>query len=211
MKKLVCVATILISFFIIFPNVGSAEDYVLGPRDVLSIGVWGFEELQVKEIAVRDDGKIAFPLVGEVQVGGLSPGEVTQKITVALQEYVNSPKVTVNIIKFRTTRIYVLGEVNRPGLYEIDKQHRLLDAIGMAGGYTKDAAKKKIFIIHKDNKDKPIKANLLSLLKNGDMTQNYALAEGDVVFLSGNNRLDIARDILPYINTMIYSKDVNND
>lgn len=181
-----------------------AEEYRLGPGDVLAISVWGFEELQVKDIAIRPDGKIAFPIVGEVQASGLSPSELTEALRVGINSQINDPKVAVNITKFRTTRIYVLGEVVRPGMYEIEKQHNLLDAIGIAGGYTKDAAKKKVFILGKDQSNQPQEANLLKLLQRGDMTQNYVLHDGDTVVLTSNNRIDIARDILPFMASAYY-------
>lgn len=210
MRNMVFRVLLLVLMAMSLQNTSGAEDYRLGPRDVLAISVWGYEDLQVKDLSVRDDGKIAFPLAGELQVNGLSPAELSQKITLALQGYVNNPQVTVNVIKFRTSRVYVLGEINHPGVYEIEKQHRLLDAIGIAGGYTKDAAKKKVFIIRKDSVDKPLEANLLSLLKKGDMTQNYVLGDGDVVYLSDNGRIDFTRDVLPYINTALYIKDIND-
>lgn len=210
MRNMVFKVLLLVLMAMSLQNTSGAEDYRLGPRDVLAISVWGYEDLQVKDLSVRDDGKIAFPLAGELQVNGLSPAELSQKITLALQGYVNNPQVTVNVIKFRTSRVYVLGEINHPGVYEIEKQHRLLDAIGIAGGYTKDAAKKKVFIIRKDSVDKPLEANLLSLLKKGDMTQNYVLGDGDVVYLSDNGRIDFTRDVLPYINTALYIKDIND-
>ena len=124
---------------------------------------------------------------------------MTQALTTGLSKYLIDPKVTVNIVKYRTTRVYVMGAVLKPGMFEIERQHNLLDAIGLAGGYTKDAAKKKVFIIHKDQKEEPIKANLWNLLNKGDMTQNYALNEGDVVYLTSNNRIDFAKDILPFL------------
>jgi polysaccharide export outer membrane protein len=178
-----------------------AGDYRLYPGDVITIGVWGHEELTGREgdnsgIFIRPDGKLAFPLAGEVYASGLTVAELTGLITEKLGNYLVNPKVSINIIKYHTIRIYVLGEVNKPGLYEIDKQHNLLDAIGMACGYTKDAAKKHVFIIRKDKVQEPIKANLLQLLKRGDITQNYVLEEGDLVYLSSNGRIDFARDIM---------------
>lgn len=188
-----------------------AQDYRLGAGDVLNIGVWGHEELQVEALAVRPDGKIAFPLVGEVTVSGKSAAELTTILTNELGKYVKDPKVTVNVQKFRTTRVYVLGQVTKPGLYEIERQHNLLDAIGLAGGYTKDAAKKKVHIIRKDNTGAPIKANLVNLLSKGDMTQNYTLNDGDVVFLSDNNRLDFAKEILPWISAAYQVSEIQNN
>lgn len=180
-------------------NVEASEDYHLCPRDVLAISVWGIDELNITELTIRDDGKIAFPLAGEILVAGLSPGELMQVIMKALDGYINNPKVTVNVIRYHTTRIYVMGEVTRPGLYELEKQHNLLDAIAIAGGYTKDTAKRKVFVLSQGGNTAPIQVNLLQLLEKGDMTQNVSLKNGDVVYLTNNNRIDIARDIFPYI------------
>ncbi|CQR70547.1 Polysialic acid transport protein KpsD precursor [Sporomusa ovata DSM 2662] len=188
-----------------------AQNYQLGPGDVLEIGVWGYEDLQVKEIAVRPDGMIAFPLVGEVHAAGLTSGELNQTITRLLSKYVKNPTVTVNIMKFRTTRVYVLGEVTKPGMYELEKQHNLLDAVGIAGSYTKYAAKKKVFVISKNQTEKPRQANLLRLMEKGDMSQNFELADGDVVYLADNNRIDFARDILPWVSAMYQVNEINKD
>jgi len=76
----------------------------------------------------------------------------------------------------------------------------------MAGSYTKRAAKKEIFVIRGDNVDKPQKINLLKLLKNGDISQNVALNEGDVVYLTSNGKITFATDVLPWI-TAIYQVD----
>jgi polysaccharide biosynthesis/export protein len=184
-------------------------NYLLGAGDILDIGVWGYEELQVKELMVRPDGKIAFPLIGEIQVEGLTPATLADKLTADLGTYVINPKVTVNVVKLRTVRIYVLGAVNRPGMYEIDKSHRLLDSLGMAGGYTQYAAKKSVYIVHK--KDGSFeKVNLNDLLKKGDLTQNIELDEGDVVYLASNG-LDFIKEILPYITAAYEIKVISKE
>ena len=173
-------------------NVAGAEEYRLGAGDILTIGVWGYADLQARDLVVRPDGKIAFPLVGEVQAAGISSAELTGILTTGLSEYVKDPKVTVNIDKFHTTRVYVLGMVAKPGLYELEKQHNLLDAIGMAGSYTREAAKKKVTIIRKDQTGAPIKVNLMNIWEKGDMSQNVALGDGDVVYLSDNGQINIS-------------------
>lgn len=188
-----------------------AEDYKLGPGDVLTINVWGYENLEVKELAVRPDGKISFPMAGDVQAQGKSVIEVTEELTASLGKYLKDPQVAVNVLKFRTTRVYVLGNVNKPGMYEIEKQHNLLDAIGMAEGYTDKAAKKKIFIIHKDTTKETTKVNLVNLLNKGDMTQNYALADGDVVYLADNGKIDFAKDILPFLGAAYQVNEIQKD
>jgi polysaccharide export outer membrane protein len=211
MKK---VTGIIIAFLLLASTLSSealAEDYRLSTGDVLSISVWGYDDLQAQEYIVRTDGKIQYPLAGDIQVAGVSPVELNKNLTLVLSDYINNPKVTVNVVKFHTTRIYVLGEVASPGMYEIEKQHNLLDAIGMAGSYTKNAAKKNVFIIRKDQTGKPLKANLLNLIRQGDMTQNYALNEGDVVYLTSNGRISFAADILPWISATYQLNRMNND
>lgn len=210
MKKAVSIVLALLVMLSIV-NIAWAEDYRLGPGDILDISVLGFDELQVHDLVVRTDGKIAYPLIGEIYVTGLTPSQLTKFITAGISDYVNEPTVTVNVIKSRTTRVYVLGEVGRPGVYELEKQHSLLDAIGAAGSYTKDALKKKIFIIRKDYNNQPLEVNLLKLLRQGDMTQNYVLNDGDVVYLAPNGRIDFSRDILPFFSIAYQIKNFNDD
>lgn len=214
MKKksgIVFLASALLMIFAIFPV--TAQEYQLAPGDVLEISVWGYEDLHVKEIAVRPDGRIAFPLAGEVQAAGLSPAALNQAITGLLSNYVKNPMVTVNIMKYGTTRVYVLGEVAKPGMYELEKQHNLLDAIGAAGSYTQYAAKKKIYVIRKEQEavSTKLKVNLLKLLEKGDMSQNIALNDGDIVYLTSSGKLDFARDILPWISAAYYTDRIEND
>ncbi|CUH94479.1 hypothetical protein P22_0545 [Propionispora sp. 2/2-37] len=207
MKALSSILSLFLFFFFAVSGLAGAQEqeYLIAPGDVLSIRVWGMDELGVEKVVVRPDGKIAVPLVGELSVSGSSSAVVVANITAALSNYVKNPKVTMNIEEYHTTRVYVLGEVAKPGMYELTKQHNLLDAIGSAGSYTKDAAKRKVFIIRKDNQGgKPLEANLLQLMQKGDMTQNYALRDGDVVYLSKNRRIDIARDILPWVSSLYY-------
>ena len=106
------------------------------------------------------------------------------------------------MVRFSTERVYVLGEVTAPGAYELDKSRSLMDAIGAAKGWTKDAAKTKVFLIHKDQQGEPNRINLMELLKKGDIRKNVLLKEGDIIYLTENHRVDIVNDILPL--TQIY-------
>ncbi|MBU2699061.1 polysaccharide export outer membrane protein [Sporomusaceae bacterium BoRhaA] len=196
-----------------------AAEYQFSPGDVVTVSVWGYDDqfqgknasaIAGNELVIRPDGRMSFPLVGEIQASGLTIAELTNRITAGLSEYIVNPKVSVNVVKFHTIRLYVLGEVAKPGMYEVEKQHNILDAIGMAGGQTKDAAKKKVMIIRSGQTDQPITVNLLKLLKDGDMSQNQVLNDGDVVYLSSNGRLDIARDILPYLSGLYYATHLHD-
>jgi polysaccharide export outer membrane protein len=138
------------------------------------------------------------PLVEEFAARDLTIGELTGKVLTELAKYSTGARVVVSISKYRTTRVYVLGEVYRPGLCEIEKSHNLLDAIGSAGGFTKYANRKKVYLIRSDQPDHYTEINLDRILKKGDLSQNYTLNDGDTLYLSRSG-LDFARDILPFI------------
>jgi polysaccharide export outer membrane protein len=199
LKRVLGIFLVVLFISFMIPHSTSADEYRLVSGDIISISIWGHEELEVKELVIRPDGQISVPLAGEIRAAGLSTAQVTNSIVLALSEYIKNPKAAVNVLKFGTTRVYVLGEVVKPGLYEIEKRHNLLDAISIAGGYTKNAAKKKVCIIPNGQTSHSITANLIDLLKKGDMTQNYVLGDGDVVYLSDNGRISFAADILPWI------------
>ena len=206
-KNILVLALLIVS---ISMPIARAEEYRLAAGDILTIGVWGYEDLAAKEVMIRPDGKIAFPLVGEVQAAGNSAAELTSLLTAGLGEYVKSPHVTINIFKFHTTRVYVLGMVNKPGLYELEKQHNLLDAIGIAGSYTKEAAKRRVTIIRKNQEKNPIKVNLMDIWEKGDMRQNYVLGDGDVVYLADNGQINIP-NIMSAAYQLAAIKNYSND
>ena len=189
----------------------SANDgkYLLRAGDMISINVYGYPELnfpngeQGQGLTIRMDGKITYPFLGEINAEGISAKELAQRITDQLGKAYVNPRVGVNIMRFGTDRIYVLGEVNRPSSYELAKSRTLLDAIAAASGWTTNAAKTKVFLIRKDQRGKPpIKVNLLTLIEKGDTSINHALQRGDIVYLTGSNRIDFAQDIVPMINAV---------
>lgn len=208
-----CILFMVLAMYVmgIFSSVPvQAQGYQLTAGDVIALDVWGFAELQVAEAIIRPDGKVSLPLVGEVKAAGLAIDEFSAMLSAGFAEYIKAPKVAVNVVKFHTTRVYVLGEISKPGMYEIERQHNLLDAIGAAGGYTKDAAKKKVSIIRNAQTKEPEIINLFDILKKGDMGKNVTLRDGDVVFLSGNGKVNFAADVLPWISATYQVKRMND-
>jgi polysaccharide export outer membrane protein len=159
------------------------------------------ETIQNPQLTVEVARFRPIPISRELTVSGLTLDELTRNLTDVFGEYIKNPKISVNITKFRTLRVYVLGEVTKPGMYEIEKSHNLLDALGSAGGHTRRAAKKTVYVVSKAT-GKYQKINLNNLLKKADLTQNVELAEGDVVYLA-DHKINFIDDILPYI-TAIY-------
>lgn len=200
------------------PGLGQAEeghDYVMCPGDQLQVIVYGHDDLSsgngsVTPYIVRPDGKVMFPLIGEVDVTGKTVAEFTQALTDSFAEYLVKPRISVNILKMGTTRVYVLGEVRRPGMYELEKSHSVLDALSKAEGFTDKTAKKKIYLIRRGATE-PILVNINDYLKKADQKQNYILQEGDCLYLTSNNKIDFSRDIMPFISAGYMINDINED
>lgn len=156
-----------------------AQDYRLGPGDELDIAVFGDSDL-TRTVTVRADGMISLPLVGEIMVVSLTPHEVGERITKALLVYLKSPKVTVTLSRARPLKIYLVGEVQRAGSFEMKPGWTVVEAISEAGGLTEKAnLRKAVLIRRKTNEIIPL--DLDRLILKGDQTANYPLEDGDVI------------------------------
>ena len=175
-----------------------AEEYYMRPGDELNIVVTQQQDLgnsstNQSPFVVRPDGNVSFPLVGEIHAEGMTVSQFTDVLQQGLSRYIS---------KLGRVRVYVFGEVRKPGAVELDKGHTVIDAIGAAQGFTRDTAKKKIFLIHQDQPKSLIPINLNNMLKTGDMSQNVTLREGDILYLTKNHRIDFARDIAPILSSL---------
>jgi polysaccharide export outer membrane protein len=132
------------------PPVKVGKDYVIGPDDVLDVSVWKEQEL-TRSLQVRPDGKISMPLLGDVQAAGLTPGQLGQSVSEKLKKYLTAPQVTVILTQINSQRVYVTGEVTRPGAYPVLPGMTILQAITSAGGLTQFANGKKIFLMRDEN------------------------------------------------------------
>ena len=191
----------------VWTGTACAEEYYMRPGDELNIVVTQQQDLgnsstNQSPFVVRPDGNVSFPLVGEIHAEGMTVSQFTDVLQQGLARYIVDPDVSVNISKLGRVRVYVFGEVRKPGAVELDKGHTVIDAIGAAQGFTRDTAKKKIFLIHQDQPKSLIPINLNNMLKTGDMSQNVTLREGDILYLTKNHRIDFARDIAPIFSSI---------
>lgn len=123
-----------------------SEDYLIGPEDVLEITVWDNENLSSK-VAVSLEGFINYQLIGKVKTAGLSAAELGKKITGLLADgYIINPQVMVRVIEYKSQKIFIIGEANRPGTYYLTKKTTLVEAVAMAGGPTKDADREVVVV-----------------------------------------------------------------
>lgn len=181
-------------------TVSSDQVYRLRQGDELTIDVVQQADLGAnKTFTIRPDGYVSFPMVGNIRADGMTVEEFAQSLSNSLATYIINPDVSVNVTKLGGVRVYVFGEINKPGAYTLTKSSTVIDAIGAAGSFNWDTAKKKIFLIHQNNPTKPIEINLNNILKTGDMSQNYIMREGDILYLTKNSKINFSRDIAPIL------------
>ena len=128
------------------PPAPSDSQYIIGKEDILSVQVWREPELS-RLVAVRPDGNISLPLVGEVAASGKTPLELQRKLTELLDKYMTAPGVSVIVQDTRSQRFSIIGQVMRPGTYPLSKPMTVLDALALAGGFRDFAKGEKMFIL----------------------------------------------------------------
>ena len=159
----------------------NAAGYSIGPEDVLEISVWKEEGLQ-SEVLVRPDGKISFPLVGDIQAEGKTPEQLRHEIAGWLRKYIPDPVVTVLVKKIAAYKIYVLGQINKPGQYTVGIYLDVMQALALAGGLNPYAAENDIRIIRRQgDKEIVIPFEYSEVKKGRNLGQNIILKSGDVV------------------------------
>lgn len=162
-------------------KVRASLDYLLGPDDVLSITVYREDELN-RDIRVSADGKITFPLIGEVKVEDLTVAELEKTLEAKLKKYLTKPQVTVFINSYAT--ITVTGQVKDPGSFPLKSGLTALEAIGLAKGFTKIAGQNDVKIMRMENGEKKtIKVKLGDISRKGDKSEDVLLKRGDIVFV----------------------------
>ncbi|MFP4388168.1 MAG: SLBB domain-containing protein [Desulfococcaceae bacterium] len=191
------------------------DAYQIGPRDVLALSIFAGGERQVGlDLTVSDDGTINVPFLGPVQAAGLAPTELETRIFEPLAlDYFVDPEVNVQVKGYHSLRYYIAGAVNNPGLYETTSRSTLMKLIAKAGGAASNRGK-TAYILRDgvetarkivDGEDRgedaveelvednaQIRVDLDRLLDQGDMSQNFPLQPGDLVYVSLEQSQDVA-------------------
>ncbi len=156
-------------------------NYIIGPQDTLDVSVWKEPEL-TRTVPVRPDGKISLPLLNDVQAAGLTPSQLMSQITTGLGKYMNSPQVTVIVTAVSSQRIYILGEVSRPGAYVMIPGMTVLQALSNGGGLTQFANRSKIYVLRQENgKQVHLLFNYKDVLSGKRSDENIVLKSGDTI------------------------------
>jgi polysaccharide export outer membrane protein len=155
--------------------------YRLNPGDELQVTVFQEQGLDQK-VVVRPDGMISFPLAGHVRAAGLTTQEVEAELRQRLVRFVQNPQVNVSLAASQGYRIYVIGQVQRPGPYSAAQPVTVLQALSLAGGLTPFGSEDNIIIIRRvDDKQRIIRFNYARVKRGVDLDQNITLRSGDVV------------------------------
>jgi polysaccharide export outer membrane protein len=155
--------------------------YKIGPQDVLRIDVWKEPEIS-RSVPVRPDGKITLPLLNDIQAAGLTPQQLAAKISEGLKKFITSPQVTVGVTEINSRRIFVNGEVARPGAFPLLPNMTVLQALSSAGGFTQFARLKNIYILRMENGTQvkhPF--NYKEAVSGKRPEQNILLEGGDII------------------------------
>ena len=186
-KSVATILTLIVASLALHTGTLAAEDskpvdhYEIQPGDVLGVSVWKEEDL-IQEVIVRPDGQITFPLVGEAKAAGNSIENLRLLISERLKKYIPDPVVTVSVRQLAGNTIYVIGKVNRPGVFPIVRNVDVMQALSLAGGTSTYAALNDIKILRRENGQlRALSFKYAEVEKGKRLEQNVVLQAGDVV------------------------------
>ncbi len=176
---------LIIGVMLIFPGAWAADDYKLGPGDIVKITVFDYPDLSTEE-RVSESGTISFPLLGKLAVGGLSTDGTRNLIASDLesQGFIKQAHVTVLVTKFESRQVSVIGEVNKPGKYPLEKASTIVDLLSMAGGVNAEGGDKAILIRPAKEGRKETKTDIdLYALFQGSESKHLDVRDGDIIYV----------------------------
>lgn len=168
------------------PPVSSSQEstYQLGPQDILAISVWK-DEILSREVVVRPDGFISFPLIGEVLAEGRTVGSLEKEMNERLTKFVSDPRISIGVTEVNSFKIFVIGKVNSPGGFQIGQYTDVMQALSLAGGLTPFAREGSIKVLRrrKNEEQTTFPFDYGEVLKGYSLEQNIVLERGDVVMV----------------------------
>ncbi len=162
-----------------------AGEYIIGAGDILEISVWKEPDASVPSVVVRPDGKIALPLLKEIEVAGMTPIQAQKVISDKLSPLIHDADVTVVVTAINSKKIYVMGAVKKEGPIPYTYRMTVLQAIGEAGGLSEYAKRKKIYILRNvRGTTTRFPFNYDDVIKGRKMEENVELLPSDTVVVS---------------------------
>lgn len=158
-------------------------DYVIGVEDVLSVVFWREKDMSA-DVIVRPDGKISLPMLNDVTAAGLTPEALAKVVAEAGAKFVRDANATIIVKEIRSRKIYIIGEVPRPGTFHLGSEMTVLQALGEAGGFIEGANKSDVAIVRNEGgKQQRFKFNYNDVVKGKNPAQNIRLLPGDTIIV----------------------------
>ncbi len=174
----------LLSLWLSAPALAQEEPYLLNPGDVLQVSVWKEEGLQ-RDVLVLPDGMISFPLAGHLKAAGRTALEVQDALVERIKQYIPEPVITVSVASVAGNKIYVIGQVNRPGEFPVTHRIDVMQALSLAGGLTPFADDDDIKVLRRENgKQLALPFDYSEVKKGKQLHLNVVLKSGDIVVVS---------------------------
>lgn len=159
------------------------SDYVIGVEDVLSVVFWREKDMSA-DVIVRPDGKISLPMLNDITAAGLTPEALAAVVAQAGAKLVREPGATVIVKEIRSRKIYIIGEVSRPGTFQLGSEMTVLQALGEAGGFIEGADKGDVVIVRNEGgTERRFKFNYNDVVKGRNLSQNIRLLPGDTIIV----------------------------
>ncbi|NVE00009.1 polysaccharide export protein EpsE [Massilia sp. BJB1822] len=177
-------------------GVAGAADSPLGPGDVLKISVYGSPDLGL-ETKVTESGQITFPLLGQVDVGGLSVAAAEKKIGGLLEGggYIRKAQVNILVTALQSAQISVLGQVNRPGRYPLDGKRSIMEMLALAGGLGVEGGDSVTLIRKRNGATTKESVDIVEMVRNGDLNRDLELGANDVIYVERAPRFYIYGEV----------------
>jgi polysaccharide export outer membrane protein len=159
------------------------SDYVIGPEDMLDVVFWTAKEMS-HQVLVRPDGKISLPLIDDIQAAGLTPEQLATSLKKAAEQFVHDGNATVIVTEIHSRKVYIVGEVSKPGTIALGGDMTVLQALGEAGGFLEGANKGDVTIVRNDaGSERRFKFNYNDVLRGKNIRQNIKLLPGDTILV----------------------------
>jgi len=159
------------------------KDYVIGIADVLNVVSWRDKELSA-DVVVRPDGKISLPMLNDVPAAGMTPEQLAAAVQKAATKFVRDPGITVIVKEIHSRKVYVVGEVAKPGSVNLGSELNVLQAIAEAGGFLEAANKSDVVIVRiEDGEERRFKFNYNEVVRGKNVAQNIRLVPGDTILI----------------------------
>jgi polysaccharide export outer membrane protein len=158
----------------------TADQYLISAGDILAVRVLGHEDMSVRE-KVRPDGRIAIPILGEIEARGKRPGALRSELEARMKDYIVQPSVMLSVDEPQPMNIVLMGEVGRPGVYPLDANAGLAHALAVGGGLTDYASRDSIYVVRQLPSPIRIRFTYSAISRNVGRAASFPLHPGDLI------------------------------